>query len=147
MKITAMISNLILFGFVCLSLVEDGPPVGTLFFIFTLWWMMTLVFNSIVICQIGTGNSLLDNDRKRRGFDAFMKERGLPTGFTIMRGAGIVLNSLYFVFSCWAVAGRFSNKKEDVMLAFDILMLLNPILSLFVLMRSKPAGFSGKNED
>jgi hypothetical protein len=52
-------------------------------------------------------------------------------------------NVIFFGFVCWALVEHYPHPEEDGIIAFTVLMVLIPILSLVELFRSGPSGWLG----
>jgi formate hydrogenlyase subunit 3/multisubunit Na+/H+ antiporter MnhD subunit len=136
MKIMAILCNIVLFLFICLVLVTDGLPKETVYIVSTLWTFLTLILNSVVISRIGARDGWLRLHRKRNASEEQKKTDDLsPTG-TIMRIVAIICNIVFLGFHYWAFVDQYPHPKEDGFIAFVVLMMLTPILSLMVLFRS-----------
>ena len=132
MKIIAIICNIILFGFICLVLVTDGPPGDASYVIFTLWWLLTLIINTVVIFYIGARDGWSGLHLKKP-LKEQKKTDDLSSTRTIMRIVAIICNIFFFGFVCWAFIDQYPHPKEDGIIAFTVMMVLTPILSLVVL--------------
>jgi hypothetical protein len=53
-----------------------------------------------------------------------------------MKIVAIICNIVFFGFVCWALVDQYPHPEEDGVIAFAVLMVLTPILSLVVLFRS-----------
>jgi len=69
MKTVAVVCNIVLFGFTGLVLVTDGPPKGASYVVFTLWSLMTMILNSVVIFRSGAGDGSLGLRMKRNALE------------------------------------------------------------------------------
>jgi hypothetical protein len=114
MKIAAIICNAVLFAFLCLVLLTDGLPVAIAYIIFTLLSLVTPVLNALVIWKGGTG------PRSHK-----------------MRVAAIACNVILVGFICWAFVDQYPHPDEEGLLAFEIVMVLVPIISLTMLLRAE----------
>ena len=135
MKIVAVICNIVLFGFTCLVLVTDGPPKGASYIVFTLWSLFTLILNAVVISRSGASDGWLGLHRKRQALEGQKKADDLSSTGTVMRIVAIICNIVFFGFVCWALVDQYPHPEEDGLIAFIVLMVLTPILSLVVLFR------------
>jgi formate hydrogenlyase subunit 3/multisubunit Na+/H+ antiporter MnhD subunit len=133
MKIIAIICNIILFGFICLVIVTDGPPRDASYVIFTLWWLLTLILNSVAIFHFGMRDGWPSLRLKRKALEEQKKIDDLSSTSTIMRIVVIICNIVFFGFVCWAFVDQYPHPKEEGIIAFTVLMVLTPILSLVVL--------------
>jgi hypothetical protein len=108
MRIVALICNILLFGFTGVVLLVDGPPRAARYIVFTLWTLLTLVLSTVVIARGETATT---------------------------RAVAIVANIVFLGFVCWAFADQYPHPEEDGLLAFVVLMVATPLLSLAVLAR------------
>ena len=136
MRIVAVICNIVLFAFTCLVLVTDGPPKGASYIVFTLWLLLTLILSSVVISRSGARDSWLGLQMKRKALEEQEKAVDLSSTSTVMRVVAIICNIILLGFTCWAFVDQYPHPEEDGVIAFAVLMVLTPILSLVVLFRN-----------
>lgn len=113
MRTAAVVLNVILFAFVCLVVVVDGPPKEIAYIAFNLLILFTLIFNVVVISRTA------------------VRQTG-----TAIRSTAILLNVAFLISSIWAFVQQYPHPKEDGFVAFVVLMAVAPILSLAVLIRA-----------
>ncbi len=113
MRLAAVVLNIILFAFLCVVLVVDGFPKELSYIAFTLFALLTLAFNAIVISRVAMG----------------------PTS-AVMTNVAILCNVVFLIRSVWAFIQQYPHPKEDGFVAFIVLMATTPIFSIFVLARS-----------
>lgn len=135
MKIAAVICNVILFGFICLVLVVDGPPKGASYIVFTLWSLFTLIFNVAVISRSGSSNRWQGPNPEMKATEEPRHADGWSSTNTVMRVVAMICNIALLGFTCWAFVDQYPHPEEDGLIAFIVLMVLTPILSLVVLIR------------
>jgi formate hydrogenlyase subunit 3/multisubunit Na+/H+ antiporter MnhD subunit len=135
MKIVAVICNIVLFGFTCLVLLVDGPPKGASYIVFTLWLLLTLILSSVVISRGGASDGWLGLPMKRKALEEQKKTDDLSSTSTVIRIVAIICNIVLLGFTCWAFVDQYPHPEEDGLVAFTVLMVLTPILSLVVLFR------------
>jgi len=104
MKIAAVIFNIVLFGFICLVLVTDGPTKAAIYIVFTLWSLLTLVLSSVVISYSGASNKWLDFHFKRKVTERQNNSDDLSSASTFMRIMAIICNIIFFELVCWAIS-------------------------------------------
>ncbi len=116
MKIAAVICNVILFGFTCFVLVTDGPPQGAAYVVLTLLVLLVPIFSTVV---------LLCSSR-----NAFL------------RVTAVIGNVALLGFSCWAIVSQYPHPEEEGVVAYMVLLVLTPILSVAALFQAgrTPAG-------
>jgi hypothetical protein len=132
MKIIAIICNVILFGFICLVLITDGLPRDTIYIVINLWLILTLIFNFVVIFLSGANDGWLNLHMKRKSGEGQKKIDHLTSTSTIMRIVAIICNIVFIGFVCRAFVDQYPHPKEYGFIAFTVLMILTPILSLVV---------------
>ncbi len=133
MKIMAVICNLVLFGFTCLVLVTDGPPTKPGYIVFTIWSLATPILNSVVISLSGARRDWLDVLSKRTPLKEETRRHELSSPATAARTVAIVVNVILLGFICWALVDQFPHPEEDGFIAFTLLMILTPVLSVVVI--------------
>lgn len=55
---------------------------------------------------------------------------------TVMKVAAAVSNIVLLGFVCWAIADQYPHPEEDGLIAFTVLIVLTPILSVVAIFRS-----------
>lgn len=136
MKIMAVICNIVLFGFTCLVLLVDGLPKAVSYIVFTLWLLLTLILSSVVISRSGASDGWLGHPMKRKASEEQKKIDDLSSMNTVMRFVAIICNIVLLGFTCWAFVDQYPHPEEEGLIAFTVLMVLTPILSLVALFRS-----------
>ena len=137
MKILAIICNIILFLFTCFVLVTDGPPTETIYIVFTLWTFLTLILNTVMISGIRVGNGWVGLNQKEKVLKEQKKTNEFSYVSTSLRIVAIFSNIIFLGIHSWAFVDQYPHPEEDGFIAFVALMVLTPILSLVVLIRSK----------
>jgi hypothetical protein len=135
MKIVAMICNVVLFGFTGLVLACDGPPRGVAYIVFTLLALLMPVFSAVVIFRMGSSEGWLGPREERAVPGGQGKMEGQAPGSTLTRAAAMVGNIVLIGFTWWAILDQYPHPEEDGVIAFAVLMVLTPILTLVVLLR------------
>jgi hypothetical protein len=130
MKILAIICNIILFGFICLVLVTDGLSGDIIYIVLNLWWMLTLIFNIVVLFRSGANDGWLNLQIKRKSMEGQKKNGELSLTSSVLRIVAIICNIIFIGFACWAFIDQYPHPKEYGLIAFAVLMILTPILSL-----------------
>jgi hypothetical protein len=134
MRIVAVICNVVLFAFTCLVLVIDGLPKEVSYMVFTLWSLLTLILSAVVIFRWGN-DGWLGLPKERKALEEQKKTDDLASA-SMMRIVAIVCNIVLIGFVCWAFVDQYPHPEEDGVIAFTLLMVLTPLLSLVVLFRS-----------
>jgi len=137
MKISAIICNIMLFLFTCFVLVTDGPPTETIYIVITLWTFLTLILNTVVISGIRVGNGWVSLNQKEKVLKEQKKTNEFSSVGTSLRIVAIFNNIIFLGIHSWAFVDLYPHPEEDGFIAFVALMVLTPILSLVVLIRSK----------
>ena len=119
MKILAIICNAVLFGFTCLVLVTDGPPQGTGYIVFSMLKLLVPFLSAVVLFR-------------------FSKN-------VIMKIVVGIFNFVLLGFVCWAIVSQYPHPEEEGVIAYTVLLVLTPILSLAALFR-KAKGTACENE-
>jgi hypothetical protein len=109
MKIGAIICNIVLFGFTCLVLVTDGPAQETAYVVFGLLLLLVPILNAVVLFRPAIG--------------------------AVMKIVAGVCNIALLGFACWAIVSQYPHPEEEGVVAYTVLVVLTPILSLAVLFR------------
>ncbi len=96
MKMVAIICNIILFGFTCMVIVTDGLSRETGYIVITLWWLLTMILNSVVISLIGDWQgfrikSMSVEEQQKKDNPHFTR--------VIMRMVTIICNFVFIGFS------------------------------------------------
>ena len=136
MKIAAVICNILLFAFTCMVIATDGPATETVYIIFTMWILLTLILNVVVFYRSamsrgwsGLFNKSTATAETGRGADRSSVDRNLKT-------AAIICNIVFIAFVCWAYVDQYPHPEEEGFIEYMVMMVLTPILSLVVLFRS-----------
>ena len=111
MRTTAMLCSMALFAFTALVLVVDGLPAGTPF--------MALMLLALLV-PLGSSLGLM---RSSRG--------------AVARSAMALGNLALFVLAVWALANRFPRLEEKGTVAYALLLVLTPLLSLAALAKAR----------
>lgn len=110
MKITAMVCNFILFGFTCLVLLTDGPPQGAAYWVLTLLALLVPLFSILVLLRLSK-NAIL--------------------WFAVLAG-----NIALLGFALWAIVSQYPHPEEEGVVAYTVLIVLTPLLSMVALFRA-----------
>jgi hypothetical protein len=146
MKTVAVICNIVLFGFTCVVLMVDGPPEGIGHIVFTLWSLMTLILTAVVISRRGARDGWLGRQMKSEALKEQKESADRSAPSAVMRIVAVVCNIVFFGFVCWALVDQYPHPEEEGVIAFTVLMVLTPILSLVVLLRRAAGdGWPGLN--
>ncbi|GEM_PF-5154873 len=111
MKTIAVLFSLALFAFTVLVLIVDGPPAGIPFLALMLLALLVPPGSLIVLMR-----------SSRR---------------TVARSALAIGNLALLVLAVWAIAGRFPRLEEKGTVAYALLLVLTPLLSLAALLRDR----------
>jgi hypothetical protein len=116
MRIAALTCNILLLGFTGVVLLVDGPPRAARYIVFTLWTLSTLILSAVVMARGGAATTKV---------------------------VAIVGNIILMGFVGWAFVDQYPHPEEDGFIAFVVLMVLTPLLSLAVLARERFAAHGG----
>lgn len=111
MRTIAVLCNMALFAFTALILVVDGLPAGVPFLALMLLALLVPLGSSLVLM------------RSSRGAVAV---------------AVMAIGNLALLFlAVWAIAGRFPRLEEKGTVAYALLLVLTPLLSLIALIKAR----------
>lgn len=119
MRMLAVLSNVILFAFTCLVLVTDGPPTDAAYMIFSTMLLLVPILTVLVILRKEDAD----------GPDV----RGV-----VLQRLAAVCNVLQLAASAWAIVDQYPHPEEQGVVAFTVVVVLTPILSVIVLLRTRP---------
>jgi hypothetical protein len=134
MKIIAIICNVVLFVFTGIVLVTDGTPTDTAYIIFTLLVLLIPIFNVVVLTRSGVDNGWLDLQKKT--LEEQRKIDDLSSTTIVMKIGAFICNIVLFAFTWWAIVDQYPHSEEDGVIAYTLLIVLTPILSVAVLFRN-----------
>ena len=112
MKILSITSNLLLFLFTCFVLLTDGITKEAGYMIFTLLLLLVPILNAV----------LLFRDRTRPLY---------------VKLVAVISNIALIGFACWAIMDQHPHPKESGVIAYAVLILLTPILSLIAILAGR----------
>ena len=135
MKILAIVCNVVMFAFTCMVLATDGVSGEAVYIVFTVWALMTPILSAAVISRIGVNDGRLDLLLKRNAGERPVKSDNALSMRTKMRIAAVICNIIHIGFIGWALADQYPHPNEEGFVAYVVLTVLTPILSLFVLFR------------
>ncbi len=118
MRITAIICNVVLFAFTCLVIVTDGPARETVYVVFSFLLLVVPILSAVVLWRF--------------------------SGSTIMKIATGVGNIVLLGFACWAIISQYPHPEEEGVVAYTVLVVLTPLLSLAALYCARKA-IAGRN--
>jgi len=135
MKIVAVTCNVVLFAFTCLVLLTDGLPTQATYMAFTLWLLMTLILNVVVISRIraGEGRLWLQTPSTVAGGQGGADASSATSAFG--RVVAAICNVVLLGFTAWAYVDQHPHPEEPGFTAFTVLMVMTPIASLAALVR------------
>jgi hypothetical protein len=135
MRIVAAICNVIWFGFTCLVLVTDGFPKEAGYILVSLLHLLTPLLTLVVIFRSGTSDGWLGLRMKREAFQEQRKIDNPSSMNTTMKIVAIICNIALLGFLCWALVSQPPHPEEEGFVAFVVVSVLTPILSVVVLFR------------
>ena len=104
--------NLVWFLFTCLVLVTDGFPKEAVYVLFTLLHLSTPPLTGVVLFRSSLS--------------------------PIMRFAAIICNLALLGFLCWSLLGQPPHPTEEGFVAFVVISVVTPILSVLAILRGGP---------
>jgi hypothetical protein len=135
MKIVAAICNVIWFGFTCLVLVADGLPKEAGYILISLLNLLTPLLTLVVLFRSGASDGWLGLRTKRKAFEEQRKVENPSSMSTLMRIVAIICNIALLGFICWALLSQPPHPEEEGFVAFVVVSVVTPILSVVVLFR------------
>jgi hypothetical protein len=111
MKILAIICNIILFGFTCLVIVTDGPAQGAGYVVFSFLLLLVPIISAVVLFRFSMSR--------------------------MMKSVAVVCNIVLLGFAAWAIVSQYPHPEEEGVVAYTVLVVLTPILSIAALLRSR----------
>jgi hypothetical protein len=136
MKIVAVICNVVLFVFTCFVLVTDGISKEAAYIVFTLLLLLVPILSFVVIFRSGVSYGWLGRHIEGKALEEQRKVDDLSSMSTIMKMVVTICNIVLLGFACWAIVSQYPHPEEDGVVVYTILVLLTPILSMVVLLRS-----------
>ena len=135
MKTAAIICSVVLFAFTCVVLATDGLPTDSTYVVFNVWLLLTLILNVVVISRIRAGEGRLWLQTPSTVAGGQGDAAGRPPTSAFGRVVAAICNVVLLGFTGWAYVDQYPHPKEDGFVAFIVLMVLTPILSLAALVR------------
>jgi hypothetical protein len=140
MKIVAAICNVVSFGFTCLVLVTDGPPREAVYIFFSLLHLLTPLLTLVVLSHSGASDGWLGLRMKKNALEERRKIDNPSSTSTILKIGAIVCNVALLGFICWALVSQPPHPKEEGFVAFVLVSVLTPIVSLVAILWSGVSG-------
>jgi hypothetical protein len=135
MKIVAAICNVIWFGFTCLVLVTDGLPKEAGYIFISLLHLLTPLLTLVVLFRSGASDGWLGLRMKRKAFEEQRKIDKPSSVSTFTKIVAIICNVALLGFICWALLSQPPHPEEEGFVAFVVVSVVTPILSVVVLFR------------
>jgi hypothetical protein len=135
MKIVAAICNVVWFGFTCLVLVTDGPPKGAGYIIATLLMLLTPLLTLVVLFRSGASDSWMGLRMKREALEEQRTIENPSSMSTLMKNVAIICNIALLGFLCWALLSQPPHPEEEGFVAFVVVSVMTPILSVVAILR------------
>ena len=136
MKVVAGICNVVSFAFTCLVLVTDGPPKETVYIFFSALHLLTPLLTLVVLFGIGTSDGWLGLHRTTKASKEEREIDNPPSVSTKMRALAIICNLALLGFICWALMSQPAHPKEEGFVAFVVVSVLTPNVSVVAILRS-----------
>jgi len=136
MKIVAAFCNIVSFGFTCLVLVTDGLPKEAGYILISLLHLLTPLLTLVVLFRSGASDGWSGLRMKRKALEEQRTIENPSSMSTIMSTVAIICNIALLGFICWALVSQPPHPKEEGFVAFVVVSVLTPILSVVAILRS-----------
>jgi uncharacterized membrane protein len=136
LKIVAAICNVVWFAFTCLVLVTDGLPKEAGYILLSLLHLLTPLLTLVVLFRSGTSDGWLGLLLKRKAIEEQVKVDSPSSMSTAMSIVAIVWNIALLGFLCWALVSQPPHPEEEGFVAFVVISVLTPILSVVAILGS-----------
>ena len=140
MKNVAIICNIILFGFTCLVLMTDGISKETAYIVFAVLILLIPILNVLVLLGSRAGGGWPGFHLKIKTLEEMPQTDDLSSTRTVMQIGLIVWNIVLLGFICWAFVDQYPHPQEEGFIAYVLIIVLTPILSIAALL------FRGKKD-
>jgi hypothetical protein len=135
MKSAAVVFNVVLVAFTCLVMLTDGPPTGAVYIALTFALVLVPILSLTALLRRSGGDGHPGTRVNGEALIVEQKEGRLSPG-SGMRTAAILCNIVMFGLSCWALVDRYPHPEEDGFVAYVLVVVVTPILSVVALLRS-----------
>lgn len=140
MKIVAIVCNVILSLFTCLVLATDGIPKDFIYIIFSLLLVLVPILSAVVISRSKADNKWPGLQEKMEALDEQGETNAKTAGHSVMRIVAMTANLVVLGSACLAIVDQYPHPEEEGVLVYGALVVLTPILSLVVMLRSGADG-------
>jgi hypothetical protein len=138
MRIAVVILNLVAFLFISFVLVTDGPPDPGADTVFAVLSLLTKVFSVLMILLTRDGGRWLGSCVRAKALVEHQRINRSTLVISSLVTLAMVCNIVVIGFACWHLAGQYNHPAETGAIPLVLLMVLTPLLSLAVLLRSAP---------
>jgi len=135
MKIAMFICNVVLFAFTCFVLLTDGVSKEAGYIAFTLLLLLVPILNLLVISRGGARVGRMGLPAKEKELAEQRKMDSSSSSGTVIKIVAIVCNAVLLGFVCWALVDQYPHPEEDGFIAYVLLVVVTPALSLVALFR------------
>jgi len=111
MRTAALVCNVILVATLCLDALTEGVPGQTLYLMFTVLALLVPILTFVVLLRGGSARALITR-------------------------VTVVCNLVLAALTCWAAIAHYPYPEGNGVIPFALLLLLTPIISAVVLLRS-----------
>jgi hypothetical protein len=139
MRIAVVVLNLVVFLFTSFVLVTDGPPDPGADTLFAVWSLLTRIFSAGMILWTADSGGWLGLAPRTAALAKSEKTNASASVISGLILLAIVCNVGLIGFVCWHLAGQYNHPAESGAILLALLMVLTPLLSLAVLLRSAPS--------
>jgi len=136
MKVVAAVCNVVWFAFTCLVLVTDGLPKEAGYIFLSLLHLLTPLLTLVVLFRSGASDGWLGRRTKRTALEEPGKVDSPSSMSIAMSIVAVVCNIALLGFLCWALVSQPPHPEEEGFVAFVVISVLTPILSVVAILRS-----------
>jgi len=119
-----------------LVLVTDGLPKEAGYILLSLLHLLTPLLTLVVLFRSGTSDGWLGLLLKRKAIEEQVKVDSPSSMSTAMSIVAIVWNIALLGFLCWALVSQPPHPEEEGFVAFVVISVLTPILSVVAILGS-----------
>ena len=141
MKIVTIICNIMLLGITCLLLLFEGISKEPVYIIFTFLLLLVPILNIVLIFGSRVNHSWLILNFKSKSSEEQNKVDNLSSIYPFMKIVALILNIAIIGFASWSIATNYPHPKEYGVLAYTLLVVLTPVLSLITILISRANKF------
>ncbi|MCX6259307.1 MAG: hypothetical protein NTY95_00515, partial [Bacteroidia bacterium] len=137
MKIVTIICNIVLLGLTCLLLLFEGISKEPAYLVFTLLLLLVPILNIVLIFRSRVSYGWLTSKMKNKAPEEQRKADELSKIYPFMKIVTLILNLALLGFASWFIVSNYSHPGESLVLAYILLAVLTPVLSLIAILISR----------